>query len=302
MLEGGGVGRAVFVFRRFYFFAGFIGRDNPFKSAVFGHGAEEEVCVAGEDRESSAKKIRGGHRVGFLGFASLDQFNHLVEMRVGRTYAGDRGRILLDEASERDVFEIGWDTDFNNGFGLVFFRRIELREARAKNVRLPVVSAGGDGTLLDLIRNEPDFGPVTFRRVAEENDLQKRLVGLELDRMMELGNERAQFFKKGNAYLLEVLFGAAGGGIAGVDGAKVGDVPVEPDRPGLRGNLPFRSAEENADVAVINGGDARRHGFGFERMINGGENDGVIGNVNDGAATGEVGDDFVFLGARTSAG
>jgi hypothetical protein len=37
-------------------------------------------------------------------------------------------------------------------------------------------------------------------------------------------------------------------------------------------------------------------------MINGGKNDGVIGNVNDGAAAGEVGYDFVFLGARTSAG
>ena len=31
-------------------------------------------------------------------------------------------------------------------------------------------------------------------------------------------------------------------------------------------------------------------------MINGGKYDGVVGDVNDGAATGEVGNDFVFLG------
>ena len=37
-------------------------------------------------------------------------------------------------------------------------------------------------------------------------------------------------------------------------------------------------------------------------MINGGKYDGVVGDVNDGAATGEVGDDFVFLGARRNAG
>jgi hypothetical protein len=114
--------------------------------------------------------------------------------------------------------------------------------------------------------------------------------------MMELGNKGAQFFEEGNADLLEVLLGAARGSEARINGAKVGNVAVEPDGPGLRRDLPFGSAEENGDVPAINGGNARGNGFGFERMIDGCENDGVISYVNDGAAAGEVGDDFVFLG------
>jgi hypothetical protein len=37
-------------------------------------------------------------------------------------------------------------------------------------------------------------------------------------------------------------------------------------------------------------------------MIDGCKNDGAIGNVDDGAATGEVGDDFLFLGGESIAG
>jgi hypothetical protein len=37
-------------------------------------------------------------------------------------------------------------------------------------------------------------------------------------------------------------------------------------------------------------------------VIDGGEENSVIGNVNDGATAGEVGDDFVFLGAGRDAG
>src|SRR5579859_2126790 len=55
-------------------------------------------------------------------------------------------------------------------------------------------------------------------------------------------------------------------------------------------------------MAAINGGDARGNGFGFEGMIDGRENNGVVGHVNDGAATGEVGNDFVFLGTDGGAG
>src|SRR5713101_5003720 len=105
--------------------------------------------------------------------------------------------------------------------------------------------------------------------------------------MMELRSEGAQFFEEGNADLLEVLLGGAGGSEPRVDSTKVGNVTVEPNGSGLRGDLPFGSTKENANVAVINGGDAWRHGFGFERVIDGRENDGVIGNVDDGAGAGE---------------
>ena len=33
-------------------------------------------------------------------------------------------------------------------------------------------------------------------------------------------------------------------------------------------------------------------------MVDGGQDDGVVGDQNDGAAPGKVGNDFVFLGGR----
>jgi len=184
----------------------------------------------------------------------------------------------------------------------MLFGRIKLREAWPQNMGLQIVSAGSDGTLFHLILHEPDFRPIISRRVAEDDDLEQRFVGFELDVMMELGNQRAQFFEESNADLFEVLFGGAFRNIVRINSAKVGDVAVEPNGPGLRGDLPFGSAKEDADVTAINSGDARGNGFGFEGMINGGKYDGVVGDVNDGAATGEVGNDFVFLGMRGSAG
>ena len=203
----------------------------------------------------------------------------------------------MDQAEERDLLQIGRDANFNNRFGLMLFRRIELRETRAQNMGLQIISTGGDGILFNLIVNKPDLRAIVSRGVANEDDLEKRFVGFELNRVMELGNERAQFFQEGDADLLEVLLGSAFGNEVGIDSAKVGDFPVESNGPGLRGNLPFGCAKENADVPAVNGGHAGRNGFGFERMINGREQYGTVGNVNDGAAAGEVGDDFVFLSA-----
>jgi len=184
----------------------------------------------------------------------------------------------------------------------MLFGRVKLGEARPQNVGLQIVSAGSDGTLLHLILHKPDFRPIISRCVAEDDDLEQRFVGFELDVMMELGNERAQFFEESNADLLEVLLGSPSRNIVRINGGKVGDVAIESNGPGLRGDLPFGSAKEDADVAAINGGDARGNGLGFEGMVDGGKYDGVVGNVNDGAATGEVGNDFVFLGTGGRAG
>jgi hypothetical protein len=166
---------------------------------------------------------------------------------------------------------------------------------------LQVISAGG-GTLFHLKLHEPDLRPIRLRRVAEENDLEQGFVGLELDGMMELGNERAKFFEKGHADLFEVLLGGAFGNRVRINSAEVWDVAIEPDGPGLGCDLPFGGAKENADVAAVNGGDTRGNGFGFERVIDGGEKNGVVGDVDDGAAAGEVGNDFVFLGGAGRAG
>ena len=298
MPQRGSVRRAVFVFRGFYFFAGFVGRNNPLKPASFGHGAEKEVRVAGKDWQRGAEKISGGSGVGFLRFAFLNLVRYFVHAWIGRAQTSDRWCALLDQTKKRNVPQIRRDTHFDNRFGLMLLRWIKLGEAWPQNMGLQEVSPGSRGSLLDLIVDQPDLRPILSGGVADENDLEKRFVRLELDRVMELRNEGTQFFEEGNADLLEVLFGCIRGGIARVDAAEVGNVTVQSDWPRLRGDLPFGSAEENADVATVNGGDARRNGFGFERVVDGGKDDGVIGDVHDGAAAGEIGDDFLFLGRK----
>lgn len=106
MFEGRGVWRAILVFGGFYFFYGLLGRNNPVKPAVFGHGAEEEVCVAGKDREGGAEKITRGGGVGFLSFALLDLVHYFANVLIGTTHACHRGWILLEETKERDVRQI----------------------------------------------------------------------------------------------------------------------------------------------------------------------------------------------------
>jgi galactose mutarotase-like enzyme len=84
---------------------------------------------------------------------------------------------------------------------------------------------------------------------------------------------------------------------ARIDGSEVRDVAVKTDGLGLRGNLPLGRTKENADMAAVNCGDARGYGFGFQGVIDGGQEDGIIRNQNDRAATSQVGDDFIFLGS-----
>jgi len=80
--------------------------------------------IAREDRESGAKKITRGGRIGLLRFAALNQVHHLVDVRIRGAQARDCRPILLDKAEQRDILKISGDADFNNGFGLMLFRRI----------------------------------------------------------------------------------------------------------------------------------------------------------------------------------
>ena len=180
---------------------------------------------------------------------------------------------------------------------MVFFGRVELREARAKNVGLPVFSAAAYGLLLGTKVDEPDFGAIHFGGVADENDFEDRLVGLEIEFVMKLGYERAEFFQEADADEFEVGIAGAGGLIGlRIGGTEVPDFAIEADRPGLRGNLPLGSAEEHADMCGPNGGNTRWDGLGLDGVVDDAKNDGVAGDVNQDAAAGEVGDDFVFLG------
>ena len=153
MPQRGSVWRTILVFGGFYFLAWFVGRNNPLKAASFGHGAEEEVRIVGEDWQSGTEKISGGGGVGFLRFAFLNLFRHFVQAGIGRAQTSDGGRVLLDQAEERDVLEIGWGANFDDCFRLMLFGWIKLREARPQDMGLQEISTSSHGGLLHLILN-----------------------------------------------------------------------------------------------------------------------------------------------------
>ena len=73
------------------------------------------------------------------------------------------------------------------------------------------------------------------------------------------------------------------------------EIAVQPDGLGVGGNAPFRSSEEDPDVSRIEVHHARRNGVALYGLIDSGKDDGVLGDVNDSAAAGEIGDDFVLV-------
>jgi len=115
--------------------------------------------------------------------------------------------------------------------------------------------------------------------------------------VVELRNEGAQFFQIGYADCLQIGFARIGRTID-VFGRRLdlGNLAVKTDGPRLGGNLPFGGSEEDAHMVGAERGDTRRNAGGLDGMIDGAEQDGVARNDNDHAATGEVCDDFVFLG------
>ncbi len=228
-------------------------------------------------------------------------FDNFIDFGIGRAEAGDQRIILLNQAEQRNTRKVCGEADVQGYFRLMLFRWIELGKAGTKNVRLPEIGLRGHGGLLEVEVDEPDFGAVILGRIADQNDFEERFVWLEVDFVMKLGDERAEAFEKGDADLLEVLVDV-GTGIVGIGSRQAGNVTIKANRLGLGGHLPLGSAEENADVTIINGSDARRNGFGLEGMIDGGKEDGVVGDLDDGAAAGEIGDDFVFLGADGGGG
>ncbi len=92
--------------------------------------------VASEDGQRGPKKIAGGGWIGFLRFAFLNLFHHFIDVRVRGTNPGNSGRVLLDQAEERNVLQVRRDADFNESFRLMLFRRVKLREARPQNMGL----------------------------------------------------------------------------------------------------------------------------------------------------------------------
>ena len=119
---------------------------------------------------------------------------------------------------------------------------------------------------------------------------------------MKLRDERAKFFEEDNADLFEIVFPSTFGLLVTL--VRRGDglnVVVQANGFRLRGGLPLRGTEKNGDVAYPDGSNARRDGLGLQRMFDRGKKNGVLGDLNDDAATRKIGNDFVVL-SRDAAG
>src|SRR6266481_3689534 len=86
----------------------------------------------------------------------------------------------------------------------MFFRWIQLREARAQNARLPILAASRDLLLLHAVLNGPNFGPIVIWRIADEHHFEERLIGQEIDLVMELRGKRTQFLENRHADGLKI--------------------------------------------------------------------------------------------------
>src|SRR5712672_1804966 len=113
---------------------------------------------------------------------------------------------------------------------------------------------------------------------------------------MKLRGERAQFLQNGHANGFQVRLRFADIVlILRVASMHALEIAIEPDRIRISGHTPFRSTKQHSNVGRIGFHDARRNSTGLDGFIDRGENNVAVARyMNDYAASGKVGDDFVF--------
>jgi len=172
------------------FLARLFRRDNPFETTGFADFSFDEVGIAGEQGESGAKEIASVLHGDFGGLAAFEMFSDFIEARVAGAKLGDARVIGLNQSEQRRFLEIGWETSFQKGFGLMLFGGVKLGETRPKDVRLPEIRGGGDVDLLGAVIDKPDFGAVGLGGIADQDDFKDGLVWLEVDFVVKLSDER----------------------------------------------------------------------------------------------------------------
>src|SRR6267154_3301200 len=113
---------------------------------------------------------------------------------------------------------------------------------------------------------------------------------------MKLRGEGAQFLQNGYANGFQVRLRFADVvlvlRVASMDAL---EIAIEPDRIGISGHTPFRSTKQHSNVGRIGFHYAGWNSSGFDGFIDRGENNVAVARyMNDYAASGKVGDDFVF--------
>ncbi len=178
---------------------------------------------------------------------------------------------------------------------LAAFRRIELRESRALDARLPVFAASGDLLLFNAVFKFPNFGAVIFRE-AQDDHFKDGVIGLDINLVMKLGDEGAEGFKEGDTDGFEVGRGLVRKALIMLVGAgHTLKIAIEAYGLGIGRDLPLGSAEDDAHVSGVKLQEARGDGIGFQGLVDRGEDDDIfLSDLDNDAAAGEVGDDFVF--------
>jgi hypothetical protein len=135
---------------------------------------------------------------------------------------------------------------------------------------------------------------VADRCVSNDDDLQQGLLGSDFDFVMELCHERPQLFEKGDANRFEIRLRLTVGLELRIHRSDMLDILIQANRFGIGGELPLGCTEKDADVAPVKFHYTGRDRIGFDGLIERGENDGVSRNINDDAATCEIGHNFIF--------
>ena len=196
---------------------GFIWRNDPVKASLFFHGAKKKFVAARDQRQGGAQEISGVDSGNFLRLAAVDGVHDLSELGIAGTQPGESWIAGLDQSDQRrfGVLRHYFAGERGGIFGgiarfdkrvrgfLAAFRRIKLREARAQDAGLPIFAARGHLFLLDAIFHLPNFGAVIGGE-AEDHQLEERVVRAEIEFVMKLRDERAEFFEEGDADGFEV--------------------------------------------------------------------------------------------------
>src|SRR5207237_2910000 len=77
-----------------------------------------------------------------------------------------------------------------------------------QDARLPVfLTSRGDLLLLLVIFDDPNLGAVAARRIADDDHLEDRVIGREIDLVVQPANERTKLLEEHGADELEIRLG-----------------------------------------------------------------------------------------------
>src|SRR6267378_24787 len=204
--------------------------------------------------------------------------------------------VTLDQLGQCGTFRIRRITALHDGARSMFFRRVQLCEARPLHTRLPIVTTGGDLLLLHPIFHDPHLRAIVVRSVTNDHDLEDGIIGRDFEFVVELSDQGTKLLEESDAHGLQVRLALARSGlVTRVAPGYTLKITVQPSGLGIGGNAPFRSSEKHADVRRVEVHYARWNGISLHRLIDGRKDDDVLCHVNDGPAAGEIGDDFVLV-------